>query len=137
MDCPLCNTRGLPVPYVTVRSLVMSSTKSSAFFLCMKPSCSVAYFSPAGEILPIDFLSVPIWFKNSDYSVPICYCAHLTRGEIIEAVKKGCKTIIEVRELTRKTTTGKCRRKNPSGTCCHKTLQELIHKTKTSIQDES
>mgnify|MGYP000892608152 FL=1 len=129
MNCPVCKKIGQPVPTGTIESLTLNPVEPQDFYLCMSPNCLVAYFSESGKTIPIECVQVPIWYKDQNSSVPICYCAKLTRGEIIEAVKKGATTITEVRQLTGKTQTGECHSKNPSGRCCHNAVQEVIDRT--------
>lgn len=74
----------------------------------------------------MDDVKVPIWFKDERGDVPVCYCANLTRDEIRRAVALGCTSIGEIRAVTGKTQTGQCRRKSPSGTCCHQAVQQVI-----------
>ena len=66
--------------------------------------------------------------NNDAADAVICYCSDLTRGEMKNAVKNGCRTIGDVRKYTNKNITGQCAEKNPSGTCCHKVFQAEINK---------
>ncbi|KAL0232845.1 hypothetical protein GEMRC1_011592 [Eukaryota sp. GEM-RC1] len=126
MNCPTCKEIGQHVSIETVSSLVQRPVKAAEFYLCPSSSCSVVYFNDAGDLISEESIGVPIWYKDSSPEVPICYCANLTRGEIIEADNEGDNTLAKVRKCTGKTQTGQCRTKNPSGRCCHKEVQKVI-----------
>ena len=66
--------------------------------------------------------------KNDTDDAVICYCSDLTRGEITNAVKNGCRTIPDVRKYTNKNITGQCAEKNPSRKCCGKVFLNEIKK---------
>lgn len=66
--------------------------------------------------------------KNDGDEAIICYCSDLSRGEIKNAVKNGCRTIFDVRKYTDKMITGQCAEKNPSGMCCGKEFMREIKK---------
>ena len=66
--------------------------------------------------------------KNDGDDALICYCSDITRGEIKNAVKSGCRTIADVRKHTNKNITGQCREKNPSGKCCENVFWNEIKK---------
>ena len=45
----------------------------------------------------------------------ICYCDHVTRGDIIAAMEAGAKTMKDIKRMTGAATTCKCAELNPSG----------------------
>lgn len=135
--CPVCGSVGVEVESKTVKCLVKSDLiakqiKNKNWSVCINSDCNAAYFNDE-MIFKINEIKVPLWFKDLGSEVPICYCSVLTRGEIINAVKNGCKTIDEVQKYTGKNITGKCREENPLGKCCRnvflKTMEENSKKS--------
>lgn len=56
----------------------------------------------------------------------VCYCSNVTKGEIIEAMKKGAKTFDEVSEMTGACTKGECETLSPRGTCCSPIILQVM-----------
>lgn len=137
--CPICNNVGFPVKNETVISLSkkqFTAPIESKLCACLEKSCSVAYFCANEYILKED-LKVPLWYKNDDSDVPICYCSDIKRKEIKIAVEHGCKSIDDVQEYLRKDSTGKCKNENPLGLCCRNIfLNEIEKQIKTKISGE-
>jgi bacterioferritin-associated ferredoxin len=130
--CPECGTVACPVPAETVTNLAGHSCiadTAQKWNACTNKECQVAYFSKEQTVLAAE-INVGLWYKNDSDDVPVCYCSKLTRGEIKAAVIDGCKTIGEVRELTGKKITGKCRTENPLGQCCHNVFLKTIQDAK-------
>ncbi len=69
-----------------------------------------------------------IWASEKEDDVIICYCSQISRGEIRNAAKNGCRTILDVREYINKHITGQCTEKNPSGKCCNNVFLDEIKK---------
>jgi bacterioferritin-associated ferredoxin len=120
--CPKC---GLPANGVSVKAVKFNITDSckdqigsvTKWNVCNNPTCDCSYFSKHITFNTSD-LNVPLFFKDNSDSVPICYCSDLTRGEIKDAVKNGCKSIDDVQNYTKKDITGFCEERNPLGKCC-------------------
>ncbi len=128
--CPECRNTGKEVKNQTVNSLTKGETEakeSDNHYICLESKCDVIYFNK-WEIYRRADVNVPIWFKDDSETCPICYCSNLSRGEIIEAVRRGKKTIPDIRNYTGKQNTGQCLTKNPIGSCCHNAIQDLINK---------
>lgn len=53
-----------------------------------------------------------------DNNKMICYCDQVTKGEIIEAMEKGAKTLADIKRMTGACCSCKCAELNPSGKCC-------------------
>ncbi len=45
----------------------------------------------------------------------VCYCSNVTKGEIVDALDKGARTLADIQEMTGACTIGNCKEKNPSG----------------------
>lgn len=93
--------------------------------LCSNPDCDCTYFANRRKFYTGDLIK-PLFYKDQSNSAPICYCSDLTRGEIKDAVKNGCRTIDEVRGYTGKNITGNCDRMNPTGKCCNNVFLKTI-----------
>lgn len=128
--CPIC---GLPSLKVTEKAVWANLVDSRwridrahlNWNLCSNPHCDCTYFANRLIFYRSDLIK-PLFFKDRGDDVPICYCSDLTRGEIKDAVKNGCRTIDDVRKYTKKNITGLCDTKNPTGKCCNKVFQRAI-----------
>jgi len=56
----------------------------------------------------------------------ICYCKQVTQIEIERAIKRGAKTLIDIRQSTGACTGNQCKELNPSGKCCSEDIQKLL-----------
>jgi len=93
--------------------------------ICINPGCECSYFS-GKDIFRTSDLRKPLFFKDTSDNVPICYCSGLTRGEIKDAVRNGCKTLRDVQKYTKKNMTGHCDTRNPLGKCCRNVFLRTI-----------
>ncbi|MEF9839912.1 MAG: (2Fe-2S)-binding protein [Lachnospiraceae bacterium] len=48
----------------------------------------------------------------------VCYCDHVTKGELINAMEQGAKTLADIKHMTGACCSCKCAELNPSGKCC-------------------
>lgn len=46
----------------------------------------------------------------------ICYCSNVTKGQIIDAINDGARTMADIRRMTGACTVGKCKELSPRGT---------------------
>lgn len=51
-----------------------------------------------------------------DLNEMICYCDHVTRGDIYAAMEQGAKTMKDIKRMTGASTTCNCAEMNPKGT---------------------
>ena len=128
--CPECGNPGISVPETAVKhNLIISAStvinSNIKWSICSNPDCNCSYFSKDHKFKNTDLIK-PLWFKDKGESVPICYCSDLSRGEIRNAVKKGCKTIDAVQKYTNKNITGLCEQRNPLGKCCRNVFLKTI-----------
>ena len=56
----------------------------------------------------------------------VCYCDHVTKGEILEAMEQGAKTLADTRRMTGACSSCKCKEMNPSGKCCSQDIALII-----------
>jgi hypothetical protein len=129
--CPNCGNPAIAVvesavEYNLKKTLSFQSNKK--WSICSNPVCEVSYFSKDLQFSLNDLIN-PLWFKDNGDNVPVCYCSDLTRGEIKNAVRQGCKTIDDVQELTNKNITGFCEERNPLGKCCRNVFLKTISDT--------
>lgn len=134
--CPDC---GVPAIKVNRKAVINNlnvsekniNDKSLKWNICVNPTCDSTYFSEKYAFTVADIPN-PLYFKNDSDDAMICYCSELTRGEIKNAVRKGCKTIRDVHNFTRKKKTGHCDERNSLGKCCRhvflKTLKDELKK---------
>ena len=128
--CPKC---GLPAVSVKVEAVKYNVDESlqdlinlkNKWSVCVNPGCDCSYFSRQVKLKTADLVS-PLFFKDNSDSVPVCYCSNLTRGEIKDAVKNGCKSIDDVQNYTGKDVTGMCEERNPLGKCCRNVFLRTI-----------
>jgi hypothetical protein len=130
--CSECGQPGVRVKEEAVRFNILNSKRkvknsNTKWNLCINPDCECSYFC-GKDFFKTSDLKRPLFFKDSSDNVPICYCSDLTRGEIKDAVRNGCKTIKEVQKFTKKNITGHCETRNPLGKCCRNVLLRTISK---------
>jgi len=128
--CPKCGLPALAVNVEVVKYNVIESHQDSIILnnkwsVCVNPACDCTYFSKTKELNTADLI-VPLFFKDKSDNVPICYCSNLTRGEIKEAVRNGCRSIDNVQNYTKKDVTGMCEERNPLGKCCRNVFLRTI-----------
>lgn len=56
----------------------------------------------------------------------VCYCSNVTKGEIIDALNKGAKTLDDIRKMTGACTKGECKELSPRGKCCSPVIMQVI-----------
>lgn len=56
----------------------------------------------------------------------VCYCDHVTKAEIIEAMKNGAKTLADIKRMTGACCSCKCAEMNPSGKCCAQDIANVM-----------
>ncbi|GAB6174188.1 (2Fe-2S)-binding protein [Paradesulfitobacterium aromaticivorans] len=118
--CPVCNGIGQKVHKITVEYQVQSDVEIAGeqFFLCRTPDCEVAYYTDDGnKTILQDRLINKIWFKNVPPPVLICYCAGVTKEEILYhvAVAQCCSNLEDIKRHTGANTGCECLTKNPAG----------------------
>ncbi len=46
----------------------------------------------------------------------ICYCSNVSEEEIVYAIDKGAKNLLDIKKMTGACTLGKCKEMHPKGT---------------------
>ena len=128
--CPDCGQPGVRVKADAVKFNIVNfklknKDSGTKWNICINPGCECSYFS-GKEIFRTSDLRKPLFFKDNSDDVPICYCSDLSRGEIKDAVRNGCKTIKDVQKYTKKSMKGHCETRNPLGKCCRNVFLRTI-----------
>lgn len=120
--CPLCGSDGEVVPGNTVRKLVKPgiAAPKDRYLVCRTPDCPAVYFHPKGGLFKIEDVSVPVHFKAGADPVYACYCAGVTKAQVVAAMNKTGATrwATIIKEITGAVPKCKCEEKNPLGKCC-------------------
>ena len=128
--CRACGNPGIPLPGITVESLVAPVRRArlaslEEFAACRTSDCPVAYFSnERDEYIEKADLTVRIGVKETVDPAPLCYCFGWTKRMVDDEVART-GTSSAVRDIAeRMRATGcACERTNPSGLCC---LQDVL-----------
>jgi bacterioferritin-associated ferredoxin len=128
--CPSCGQPGIRVKEDAVKYNIVNFKRKhketrTKWNICINPGCESSYFS-GKDLFTTSDLRKPLFFKDSSDDVLICYCSDLTRGEIKDALRNGCKTIKDVQKYTGKKITGHCETRNPLGKCCRNIFLRTI-----------
>lgn len=65
----------------------------------------------------------------------ICYCKNIAEDEILSAIKKGAKTLEDIKNTTGACTGNDCKVKNPNGICCSGEILKLLNSSQTTTCD--
>jgi hypothetical protein len=123
LPCPVCGEASVDlVAGDTVRKLLRPGLPAAGdkYYVCSNPACDAVYFSKAGLIYKQADVTVPVFFKTGAEPVYACYCAGVTRAQVLDAVKKTGATRWSaiIKEITGAVPKCKCAEKNPLGKCC-------------------
>jgi len=118
--CPVCGNLGQKVKKITVEHQVKDNITpyGEEFFLCRTPECEVGYYSEDVKVIGQEQLKNKIWFKeNISSPIPICYCANVTKEEILYHVAEAqcCSNLDDIKRHTGANTGCECITKNPAG----------------------
>jgi len=120
--CPLCGKPGEIVRGSTVRNLLKPGHAAPAdrYLLCAAPDCDAVYFHPKGALFRQEDVSTPVHLKTAAVPVYACYCAGVTKTQVVAAVNKTGATrwAAIVKEITGRVPKCNCEEKNPLGKCC-------------------
>jgi hypothetical protein len=122
--CPDDGTKGNPVKLISLKSLLTPTAleqleAASAYRFCSSPNCPVVYFSEQGQTFTTADLKVPIFQKDVDKDVSVCYCFGWSRQRIREEVKQsGKNSVIDIITAHIKAKRCGCEVNNPQGSCC-------------------
>jgi len=123
--CPRTGTVGVPVPPVTLESLLQAEAQGrrvaeEAHFFCAEPSCPIVYFTRQGATFSTQDLVVPVWQKRpDDAETPVCYCFGHSLSTMAEELAQTGRCTAQL-DIASKVKAGlcDCERRNPQGRCC-------------------
>jgi len=122
--CPSCKSKGRKVAEITLRSLLAFELRQDIrpvqHYFCPTPDCPVVYFpADGGRAYEKSDLMVPVWQKESDPSVPVCYCFGYSEESIRQELQATGETDVYDRTKA-EVAAGRCACEvtNPQGSCC-------------------
>ena len=140
--CRQCGETGRLVLRETMESLLkpeaLAHLRGAPYYFDRTPGCKVVYFSnEATSYFEKNSLSVRVSSKETDSSVPLCYCfghtAETVRDEIIAT---GRSSVTE--KIAAEVQAGNCfcEVRNPSGTCCLGDVNRAVHQIENEVRVE-
>lgn len=130
--CPQDGSKGKPVQLITLKSLLKPSVleqlePQQSYSFCNSSDCAVVYFSENGSIFTIDDIKVPVFQKNSEEEILVCYCFNWTGRRIRETVDSTGKSIA-ITSISAHIKAGRCGCKvnNPQGSCCLANVKQIF-----------
>lgn len=120
--CPVCGKAGEVVQGDTVRKLLKPGLTApwDRYLVCRTPACAAVYFHPKGDLFKQADVAVPVHFKAGAEPVYACYCAGVTKAQVLAAAAKTGATrwSVIIKEITGAVPKCNCEEKNPLGKCC-------------------
>ncbi len=119
MKC-ICGTEGWKVKKITAGNHLNPEywhLLSDDLHFCPNPDCDVVYFDER-VTMTVKEVKTKVFFKEKGSPKPLCYCKQVTEEDVVEAIKKGARSVKEVEEITGIGNGGHCIVTNPSGRCC-------------------
>jgi len=125
--CPKNGSKGKSIQIITLKSLLKPEALKQLnpkvnYRFCSHSDCSVVYYSEEGQTFEIENLKVPVFQKNSDQTVPACYCFGWTRQRIRE--EGNDRAVAEITNHIQAKRCG-CEVNNPQGSCCLKNVKSV------------
>lgn len=124
MTCPVSGRRSKQVDILTVKSLVRRlrlEMANTQYYFCDSPDCELVYFplNPEAPSFLRGDLIVRVGAKETDDSLPVCYCFGFSRQDIWDEIRSTGKSTV-AQQITAEVEAGRCacEVKNPSGKCC-------------------
>lgn len=132
-NCPLCKGKGIEIPLVTAKSLLIKPKylNENKIYVCPNRKCEVNYFQEGNPNYFINSdLKRQIWFKTSLKSQIICYCHDIKLTDVINIVfdskvdKLTKDDIFKILKLN--IDNSNCIYNNPLGENCDKLFKSAI-----------
>lgn len=133
--CPQDGTRGKPVQEITLKSLLSPRALerldiTSSYGFCQSKDCPVVYFTERGQTFMTSDLKVPVFQKDEDEFVPVCYCFGWTRQRIREELSQSRKnSAVDAIKAHMQAKRCGCEVNNPQGSCCLENVRAVIKQT--------
>lgn len=137
--CPKDGTTGKPVKLITLKSLLIAAAlerldPQSTYMFCRSSDCSVVYFSEKAQIFTTGDLKVPVFQKDHQEQVSVCYCFDWSRQRLREEIEQtGISTAVTSITSHIKAKRCGCEVNNPQGTCCLANVRETVEQIKRSL----
>ncbi len=134
--CPYDHRQGKPVKLITLKGLLLPTAleqlnSQTSYRFCDSSTCPVVYFSTEGQTFTTQDLKVPVFQKNEEDTVPVCYCFGWTRQRIQEALSDSEQSVTDAIAAHVKAGRCGCEVNNPQGSCCLSNishyLESLVH----------
>lgn len=122
-NCPRCGQSGQAVALQTLKHQVkpehLETVETGSFNFCRTPACDAVYFNDSGVVFSKADVRQRIGLKETEDSVPICYCFGFTQAMAVEEIRATGKCTIPQR-ITAEVKAGNCacEIRNPQGSCC-------------------
>lgn len=131
--CKECCNIGKSIKEITIRSFVKESKLEAiknpdGFYFCETSTCQCVYFNNVQQIyLHKEDIKVSVGIKETEGSIPVCYCFNWTKDRIFDQIKQQEYSTV-IQEITTKVKAGECscEIKNPSGKCCLGEVNKMI-----------
>ncbi|WP_448600237.1 putative iron-sulfur cluster-binding metallochaperone [Thermoleptolyngbya sp.] len=133
--CPKDGTKGKPVQLITLKSLLVpvaleQLNPASAYGFCPSPNCLVVYFSEQGQTFTTTDLKVPVFQKDMNEDVPVCYCFGWSCKRIREELNQsGENNAVDIITTHIKAKRCGCEVNNPQGSCCLENVRSVVKQT--------
>lgn len=117
--CPICRKAGMKVKPETLAAMLKGDRlppSLEGYNLCLSGDCDIVYFGQ--QLFYKKDVVVKVWFKETDPSVPVCYCKGVSEADIVEhiTIRGCCNNIQDLQQHTGVNTGRACLTNNPAGT---------------------
>ena len=130
--CPVTGAAGRSVDTITLKALLRPAALAklnphARYFYCPDASCDTVYFAGTQTYERSD-LEVPVYAKDADEDVPVCYCFGWTRSRLRSESSTGPA---EIRAHVAAGRCG-CEVNNPKGSCCLGDVESFVRRLNSS-----
>lgn len=138
INCPSCGEKGKSVHLITLKSLLKPTfletiEPDNTYAFCTNSFCNTVYFSGThSQTFKEDALKVPVFQKNSNTDVPVCYCFDWTRDRLVQAVSVNQDPVDHIKGHIQSNRCG-CEVNNPQGRCCLGNVSAFVRSLKTNV----
>lgn len=130
--CPQDQSQGQLVDLITLKSLLIPQAlerlnSQASYRFCRSSDCPVVYFSTVGDTFTTTDLKVPVFQKNLDQAIPICYCFGWTRQRLQQELEQTGQTLA-IAAIMAHIQAGRCgcEVNNPQGSCCLANVRNYV-----------
>lgn len=137
--CPQCNQIGRRVNIITLKSLLLPSSLeqlnvSENYMFCATQDCEVVYYGDNSSTYTKEKLKVPVYQKELDEEVNICYCFDWSLGKIKrDMLSNNEGSVVSIISNHMKKGRCGCEVNNPQGSCCLGNVKEAVKRISNEI----